>query len=152
MLAKTEQKPLSYRTGWSVNWHNFKNCTPIPSKAACSLPCDSATLFLGISQQRHVCTHQKTCTKMFTVVLVLIIPNTQHDRRDKLWCVHAMFMQVCMYSNYIQWRRTRATNDHIYKSPKQNVSFKKPRHMNVCSMIPCTQVQKQEKQVCGSRN
>lgn len=22
----------------------------------------------------------------------------------------------------------------IYKSPKQNVSFKKPRHMNVCSM------------------
>ena len=152
MLAKTEQKPLSHRTGWSVNWHNFRNCTPILSKVECSLPYDSATPFLGISQQRHVCTHQKTCTKMFKVVLVLIIPNTQHDRRDKLQCVNAMFMQVCMYANSILWRWTTATHNSIYKSHKQDVSFKKPRHMSKYSMIPWTQVQKQEKQVYGSRN
>lgn len=72
-----------------------------------------------ISQQRHACTHQKTCTKMFKVVLVLIIPNTQHDRRVKLQCVHVMFMQVCMYASSILWRWTTATHNSIYKSHKQ---------------------------------
>ena len=77
-----------------------------------------AWVFPNKNAEMHTCTHQESCTKCTKIfkALLLTVPNTQHDRMDKFWCIYTM-------GYYTQWRRTTATHNNIDKSHKQNASF-----------------------------